>query len=122
MNPSCQPSLTCALLLIAICFAAEGGTTELKTESFDRDPNWEGFNNRVTPRKIPTVTQDFGFRMSNFAGQEKGEIGGQVWRSSTRASYAARIPPKTLQPEADRFRQLRRDGDFRVERGVLRLV
>ena len=30
------------------------------------------------------------------AGREKGEIGGQVWRSATRASYAAKIAPKTL--------------------------
>ena len=88
--------LLCVLFFSAACSAQAGGATGLKTESFDRDPNWEGFNNRITPRRIPTVTQDFDFRMSNFAGQEKGEIGGQVWRSSTRASYAARIPPKTL--------------------------
>jgi hypothetical protein len=68
----------------------------LKTEPFDSDPNWEGFNNRITPKKIPTVIQEFGYSTSNFAGKEKGEIGGQIWRSSTRASYAANIPAKTL--------------------------
>lgn len=91
-----QVPLLCALLFSADCFAGARGTTGLKTESFDRDPNWEGFNNHITAKRIPTVTQDFGFSMSDFAGREKGEIGGQVWRSSTRASYAARIPPKTL--------------------------
>jgi hypothetical protein len=75
---------------------AGAGGFGLKTESFDRDPGWEGFNNRIVPKRVPTVTQDFGFRMSNFAGREAGEIGGQVWRSSTRASYAAEIVPKTL--------------------------
>ena len=96
MSHYCPLFLLCALLLNAMCFVAEGGATELKTESFDRDPNWEGFNNRVKAKRIPTVMQDFGFSTSNLAGKEKGEIGGQVWRSSTRASYAAAIPPKTL--------------------------
>ena len=68
----------------------------IKTESFDRDPGWEGFNNRIMPKRIPTVTQDFGYSTSHFAGRARGEIGGEVWRSSTRASYAADIPPKTL--------------------------
>ena len=68
----------------------------LKTEHFDQDPNWESFNNRVTPKRIPTVIQDFGYRTSKTAGDGKGEIGGTVWRSSTRASYAASVPSKTL--------------------------
>jgi hypothetical protein len=68
----------------------------IKTESFTHDPNWEEFNNHVTPKRIPDVVQDFGYRTSNIAGKEGGEIGGQVWRSSTRASYAARISAKTL--------------------------
>jgi hypothetical protein len=68
----------------------------LKTESFDRDPKWEGFNNHVTPKKIPTVIQDFGYSLSNFAGKENGEIGGRVWRSSKRASYSAKISQKSL--------------------------
>ncbi len=92
----CHPlPLLCALLFLTDVSAGADGA-KLKTESFDRDPNWEGFNNRITPKRVPTVTQDFGFRMSNFAGQQQGEIGGQVWRSSTRASYAAGILPKTL--------------------------
>jgi hypothetical protein len=82
-------------LSVAVAPAREGGVT-LKTESFDRDPGWEEFNNRVAPKRIPTVIQDFGYRTSNFAGTDVGEIGGQVWRSSTRASYAASIAPKTL--------------------------
>jgi hypothetical protein len=76
--------------------AAPDSVNGLKRESFDQDPNWEAFNNRVTPKKIRSVAQDFGYRESNLAGKEKGEIGGIVWRSSTRASYAAEIQPKTL--------------------------
>src|SRR5947207_15792746 len=90
-------------LMVALTFgeavrdsAAVESVTALKQESFERDPKWEGYNNHVTPKRIPTVAQDFGYSPSNFAGKEKGEIGGRVWRSSTRASYAGAIPPRTL--------------------------
>src|SRR5207244_7468063 len=56
----------------------------------------------------PTVTQDFGYSPSNLAGTEKGEIGGQVWRSSTRASYAASIRSKTLHDK------LKASGSFAI--------
>jgi hypothetical protein len=74
--------------------AATGPT--LKRDAFDRDPDWEGFNNHVAPKKTHAVAQDFGYSSSNFAGKDKGEIGGTVWRSSTRASYSASVPQKTL--------------------------
>src|SRR5262249_48098942 len=67
-----------------------------RTESFDRDPGWEGHNNRIVPRKYPTVVQDFGYSKTNVAGKAAGELGGQVWRASEPAFYAARIGPKTL--------------------------
>src|SRR5207249_9623162 len=89
------------VLLVALTLGekksiAEESTSKIKTESFDHDPNSEGFNNHVPPKVQKTVEQDFGYRASNFAGNEKGEIGGDIWRSSTRASYAAKISPKTL--------------------------
>jgi hypothetical protein len=70
--------------------------TIMKTEHFDKDPGWEGHNNRVVPKVVKTVQQDFGYRATNFAGKAKGEIGGTIWRSPTLASYAAKIPAKTL--------------------------
>src|SRR4051812_9026913 len=89
-----------ALVLVAISSCAfavpADGLAALKRESFDHDPDWEGFNNHVTPKRVPVVVQDFGYCSSHFAGNEKGEIGGKVWRSSTRASYSANIPSKTL--------------------------
>lgn len=36
---------------------------------FDRDPGWEGFNNRLDPNRVPTVTQDFGYTPTNFASK-----------------------------------------------------
>ena len=68
----------------------------LKAESFDKDPGWEGHNNRIVPAKFPTVTQDFGYSRTNFAGQAAGELGGQVTRAAEPAYYAAKIGPVTL--------------------------
>ena len=87
------------LLAAGICstdLAADQNPPALKTESFDRDPGWEAHNNRIPPRLVKSVQQDFGYSATNIAGKDKGEIGGKVWRSSTRAYYAAKIPKKTL--------------------------
>src|SRR5438477_6889019 len=92
----------CLAVLIAVpAGPANGGAEErpkpvLKTESFDRDPGWEGHNNRIVPERRPTVVQDFGYSQSNFAGEEKGELGGQVTRASEPAYYADTIGPVTL--------------------------
>lgn len=68
----------------------------LKTETFDRDPGWEGHNNRIVPEKPLMVTQDFGFSTTNHAGTAAGEIGGSIQRSTTPAHYAVEIPMRTL--------------------------
>src|SRR5581483_10094860 len=75
--------------------AAELQKTTTKTETFDRDPGWEGFNNRIVPKKIPTITQDFGYSPTNFAGKHKGEMGGRITRAMKPAFYAVKIR-KTL--------------------------
>jgi hypothetical protein len=67
--------------------------TILKTETFDRDPGWEGHNNRVVPTRKLIVRQDFGHGPSQFAGAAAGEIGGVIQRSTTPASYAAVLAP-----------------------------
>jgi hypothetical protein len=104
-----QRRLTSALVLAAVgSFEALAGgrarpqaeppkpaETVARTEHFDRDPGWEGHNNHVT-RPPVTVTQDFGFSATNKAGKAAGEIGGQVWRSTTPAYYADRISPRGL--------------------------
>jgi hypothetical protein len=61
-------------------------------ESFDTDPRWDGFRNRLLPKKLPIVRQDFGYRSTNLAGgKSPGEIGGRVQRAHTRAYYAKQI-------------------------------
>jgi hypothetical protein len=112
MNDKLRPAVTTSLrstmtlfilaLLAALAVCAGIGhaqdrpRTALKTERFDRDPGWEGYNNHIPPQAAPTVTQDFGYSRTHYAGKEVGEIGGRVTRASEPAWYGARIPPKTL--------------------------
>ena len=68
----------------------------LKTESFDRDPGWEGHNNHLVPKKVLLVKQDFGYSTTHHAGKAAGELGGTIQRSTTPAYYADKIPSTTL--------------------------
>src|SRR5258708_1478829 len=77
-------------------WCAESPKTPLKTEPFDQDPGWEGYNNHIAPTVAPTVTQDFGYSQTNFAGKVPGELGGTVSRASEPAWYGAKIAPRTL--------------------------
>jgi hypothetical protein len=115
MSDSLRPATTrkpwdlLSLLGLALLFARAVGTGAgraddepkalVKTEHFDRDPGWEGINNRLMPDDPPTVIQDFGYSSTHFAGQQRGEIGGRVQRSTTPASYASKIAVKTLDDE-----------------------
>jgi hypothetical protein len=97
---------TTSVALVARSFAAGVGArgerrngstaTALKSESFDKDPGWEASNNRLVTNSGATIAQDFGYSDTNFASQNKGEIGGLVWRAPQPAWYAAKISPKTL--------------------------
>jgi hypothetical protein len=84
------------LLSLAVGRAEDQPKMVIKTEHFDRDPGWESHNNRIVAKKYPTIVQDFGYSKTNVAGKSPGEMGGQVWRASERAYYAAKIGPKTL--------------------------
>jgi hypothetical protein len=86
------------VLAVAIATAGVKGPPEqaIKTESFDKDPGWEGHNNRLLPEVLPSITQDFGYSETHFASTKKGELGGKVVRCMTPCYYAARIEPKTL--------------------------
>lgn len=95
-------SLLHLMLLVTLAVGASNGwagdqpRSALKTESFDKDPGWEGHNNRIIPERAPTVTQDFGYSKTNFAGKATGELGGQVMRASEPAYCADKIGPVTL--------------------------
>src|ERR1044071_5540013 len=74
-------------LFIATSARLAAADAPLKSESFDRDPGWEGHNNHVVPEKPQPVKQDFGYSATQFAGKAAGELGGVVQRATTPASY-----------------------------------
>ena len=60
-------TISTILLLFAGDRAArsdEPNKVVLKVESFDRDPGWLGWNNRIVPQEYPTIAQDFGYSPS----------------------------------------------------------
>lgn len=81
-----------ALLLIASAAAAPGD----RAESFDRDPGWEGRNNRSTAFPVRQATQDFGYSPTSHAGGAPGEIGGRIQPAAEPAYYAKKISERTL--------------------------
>src|SRR5687767_1793876 len=86
----CGMKRFCVLLLVFL-----GGAE--RVETFDRDPGWEGVNNRVVPKAYPTVAQDFGYNAgTNHAGDARGEMGGVVTRASRPAYYGDKVGPLTL--------------------------
>src|SRR5947208_7964192 len=80
------------LLSLSALFPA---IAEERTEHFDRDPGWEGHNNRlaVSPR---TIRQDFGYGKSSHASGPAGEIGGFITAAAEPAYYAKKLPVKTF--------------------------
>lgn len=90
-----------------------------ETESFDRDPHWDQFQNRrtyVTHDIRPRF--DFGYSPTQFAGgKNAGEIGGLVFRGDGRytnmmAFYGDRLEELTLN------RPLKASGKVALRRGV----
>ncbi|MBE7498606.1 MAG: hypothetical protein HS117_27010 [Verrucomicrobiaceae bacterium] len=85
------------ILPVFLALGVSATAAPLKTETFDREPGWEGHHNRIPPEKPLIVTQDFGYSATNHAGKAQGEVGGSIQRSTTPAYYAAEIPVRTLE-------------------------
>jgi len=84
---------------------------EQRHENFDKDPGWEGHNNRSV--KPETVRQDFGWSPGTTnAGGIAGEIGGLITPAAEPAYYAKRLPTKTLNDI------LSASGTLKVEKGA----
>jgi hypothetical protein len=111
---SCLIMLACSTFIVTMRRSLSAAEPQLVQQSFDHDPVWEGFRNRLLPEQLPLARQKFGYRSTNHAGGEKaGEIGGIIQRAARRAYYAARISPKSLQGKVSasgRFAVRRADG------------
>jgi hypothetical protein len=88
-------------------------------ESFERDPGWDGRNNRqTTESRIVRPWFDFGYSDTHFAGgAAKGELGGQIFRGDCRerermACYGDRVGPLSLE------KPLKASGKIAIRRGV----
>lgn len=76
--------------------AGFAGADTTRTQSFDRDPGWDGRNNRseaIAPRR---VRQDFGWSRTAHAGGGAGEVGGFVTPDALPAYYAKALPAKSF--------------------------
>jgi hypothetical protein len=80
---------------LAGCLAAWAAGKE-KTERFDKDPGWEGVNNRASVPDKRTIRQDFGYSRTANAGGKVGEIGGLISPAAEPAWYARKLDPVTF--------------------------
>ena len=83
--------------LAELAGAADPPATRQKSESFDRDPQWDGRNNRPGPSQSPVVQQDFGYSQTHHAGKAKGEIGGRASQSLRPAWYGKKVAASTFE-------------------------
>lgn len=123
LSPEIQPMLTsCRLVLCAIISATvlmpSGVSVEptgTATRSFDTDPQWDGFRNRLLPDSLPIIRQNFGYRplCCCSTSLHADRVGGIIQRAHRRAYYASPITPLTLQDRltaSGRFSVHRADG------------
>jgi len=88
-----------ALTILPLLLALGGAATAAgeRTAKFDRDPGWDGRNNRSTAFAPREIVQDFGYSRTGHAGGRPGEIGGKVTPAGEQAYYAVPISPRTFE-------------------------
>jgi hypothetical protein len=85
-----------AFVAVALGFWIMGwAVAEERQERFDKDPGWDGHNNRAVSEKR-TVRQDFGYSRTNHAGGKVGEVGGFITPAAETAYYARKIEPTSF--------------------------
>src|SRR6266404_8520792 len=68
-----------------------------RTENFDKDPGWDGHNNRATRPEPRNIRQDFGYSTTSHAGgAAPGEIGGFISPAAEPVYYAKEISTRTF--------------------------
>lgn len=96
-----SPWIGVAVSICVVVTSALVCSAEERHETFDRDPAWDGRNNRAIVPETKRVRQNFGYSKTHHAGGEKaGEIGGLFTPAAEPAYYAKPIPHATF---ADRL-------------------
>src|SRR5690242_16590355 len=95
--------------LVTACLALDTAAEE-RTERFDKDPHWEGHNNRATTPKPRTIKQDFGYSKTNHAGGAVGEMGGFLSAAAEPAYYAKKLRARSFDDSLSASGTLACDG------------
>src|SRR4051812_3367245 len=84
------PGPITAVLIGAVMASIPAGGLAAKerVEHFDKDPGWDGQNNRAAAPEKRTVRQDFGYSPTAHAGGKAGEVGGFITPAAETAYYA----------------------------------
>src|SRR6266700_1383071 len=99
---------------LILCLIPRISPAAQRVERFDKDPNWDGHNNRQAAAR--EIKQDFGYSTTANAGGKKGEIGGVITPAAEPAYYARKIPPKGFDDE------LSASGTFAIADGPLHVL
>jgi hypothetical protein len=83
-------------VFVAALLGCAVAAAEERTEGFDKDPGWDGHNNRAAVPEKRTIRQDFGYSRTANAGGKPGEIGGFITPAAETAYYARKIEPKSF--------------------------
>src|SRR5689334_22374110 len=86
--------LTLQALTIAVTCGI--GIAAERFENFDKDPNWDGHNNRAVRPEPRKIQQNFGYSTTSHCGGGAGEIGGLITPAAEPAYYAKEIPKRTF--------------------------
>jgi hypothetical protein len=85
------------LILLGSIATASPAWSEERSESFDRDPGWDGGNHRAATPEPQMIRQDFGYSPTRHAGGHAlGEIGGFITPAAEPAYYATPIDSADL--------------------------
>ena len=95
MNDRIQGSAAWVAVLALTLTAGAIATAAERTEHFDKDPGWDGHNNRATSPAPRTIRQDFGYSRTTNVDGTRGEIGGFITPAGEPAYYARAIPAQT---------------------------
>ncbi len=85
--------------------------TRTRTQHFDRDPKWDGHNNRSSDPLPMKVVQDFGYSATAHAGGKAGALGGLLTPAAEPAYYGKVLPDFTLDDS------LTASGKVRIAKG-----
>src|SRR6188768_885041 len=100
----------CLWVALLACLASVTAMAEQRQESFDKDPDWDGHNNRSV--KPETIRQDFGWSAGTTnAGGTAGEMGGVIFPAAEPAFYAKKFSTRTFNDV------LSASGTVRIEKG-----